>query len=193
MCLSQFPPPQVFHIPEKDFQVIQIKTWKSSFISSFLLSIPNICQQDLEILSPSFTPHHLRSVWHHILFILLEPPLKKCYWNIVDLQCCASFRCAAKWITYMCVCVSNSSQPHGQSAAWQTLLTMELSKQEYWSGLPFPTPGDLPDSGIKPTYLACPALAGRISYIYTYIHSFFLFFSHIGHYRVLSIVPWALQ
>ena len=27
---------------------------------------------------------------------------------------------------------------------------MGLSKQEYWSGLPFPSPGDLPDPGIKP-------------------------------------------
>ena len=27
---------------------------------------------------------------------------------------------------------------------------MELSRQEYWSGYPFPSPGDLPDSGIKP-------------------------------------------
>ena len=34
-------------------------------------------------------------------------------------------------------------------------------KQEYWSGLPFPTPGDLPDSGIEAAYLASPALAGR--------------------------------
>ena len=28
---------------------------------------------------------------------------------------------------------------------------MEFSRQEYWSGLPFPPPGDLPDPGIKPT------------------------------------------
>ena len=27
---------------------------------------------------------------------------------------------------------------------------MEFSKQEYWSGLPFPSPGDLPDPGIEP-------------------------------------------
>ena len=37
---------------------------------------------------------------------------------------------------------------------------MELSRQEYWSGLPFPTPGDLPNPGIKPTSLVSPALAG---------------------------------
>ena len=29
-------------------------------------------------------------------------------------------------------------------------LSMEFSRQEYWSGLPFPSPGDLPDPGIKP-------------------------------------------
>ena len=33
--------------------------------------------------------------------------------------------------------------------------------EEYWSGLPFPSPGDLPNLGIKPTSLASPALAGR--------------------------------
>ena len=34
---------------------------------------------------------------------------------------------------------------------------MEFSRQEYWSGLAFPSPGDLPDSGIKP---GSPALQG---------------------------------
>ena len=43
----------------------------------------------------------------------------------------------------------------------QAPLSMEFSKQEYWSGFPFPTPGDLPKPGIKPTSLASPALAGR--------------------------------
>ena len=39
---------------------------------------------------------------------------------------------------------------------------MEFSKQVYWSGLPFPTPGDLPDSGIEPGALVSPALAGGL-------------------------------
>ena len=38
---------------------------------------------------------------------------------------------------------------------------MEFSWQEYWRELPFPSPRDLPDPGIKPTSLAAPALAGR--------------------------------
>ena len=37
-------------------------------------------------------------------------------------------------------------------------LSMEFSRQEYWSGLPFPSPGDLPHPGIEPL---SPALAGR--------------------------------
>ena len=38
---------------------------------------------------------------------------------------------------------------------------MEFSRQEYWGGLPFPTPGDLPDTGIKAKSLASPAMAGE--------------------------------
>ena len=36
-----------------------------------------------------------------------------------------------------------------------------FSRQEYWSGLPCPPPGDLPHPGIKPVSLTSPALAGR--------------------------------
>ena len=38
---------------------------------------------------------------------------------------------------------------------------MEFSRQEYCSGLPLPTPEDLPNPGVKPTSLMSPALAGR--------------------------------
>ena len=38
---------------------------------------------------------------------------------------------------------------------------MEFSRQECWSGLPFPTPGNLPNPGIEPTSLMSPGLAGR--------------------------------
>ena len=36
------------------------------------------------------------------------------------------------------------------TVAYQAPPSMEFSKQEYWSGLPFPSPGDLPDLGIEP-------------------------------------------
>ena len=35
---------------------------------------------------------------------------------------------------------------------------MGFSRQEYWTGLPFPHPGDFPDPGIEPVSLMCPAL-----------------------------------
>ena len=42
----------------------------------------------------------------------------------------------------------------------QSPLFMVFSRQEYWSGVPFPTLGDLPKPGIEPASLASPALAG---------------------------------
>ena len=36
------------------------------------------------------------------------------------------------------------------TVAYQASVSMEFSRQEYWSGLPFPSPGDLPDPGIEP-------------------------------------------
>ncbi|CAI9161500.1 unnamed protein product [Rangifer tarandus platyrhynchus] len=52
--------------------------------------------------------------------------------------------------------MSDSATPW--TVANQAPLFMEFSRQEYWSGLPFPSPGDLPDPGIEP---ASHALAGR--------------------------------
>ena len=42
--------------------------------------------------------------------------------------------------------------------AHQAPLSMGFSRQEYWSGLPFPSPGDIPDSGIKVASHVSPAL-----------------------------------
>ena len=44
--------------------------------------------------------------------------------------------------------------------ARQAPLSTGVSKQEYWSGLPRPPPGNLPDPGIEPESLTSPALAG---------------------------------
>ena len=44
-----------------------------------------------------------------------------------------------------------------QTVVCQAPVSMAFSRQEYWSGLPFPSPGDLPDPGIKPR---SPALQG---------------------------------
>ena len=58
--------------------------------------------------------------------------------------------------------------------ACQAPLPMELSRQEYWSGLSFSPPGDLPNSGTAPASLTFPALTGWFFTISTnvsmYIH-----------------------
>ena len=61
------------------------------------------------------------------------------------------------------VCVSHWLCVTPWTVARQAPLPMGLSRQEYWSGLPFPPPGDLPDSGLEPRSLA---LAGRFLIIW---------------------------
>ena len=54
----------------------------------------------------------------------------------------------------MCVCVKSLSRVRLFATPWtvayQAPPSMGFSRQEYWSGLPFPFPGDLPDPGIEP-------------------------------------------
>ena len=47
------------------------------------------------------------------------------------------------------------------TVAFQASLSMGFSRQEYWSELPCPPPGDLPEAGIEPASPASPALADR--------------------------------
>ena len=46
------------------------------------------------------------------------------------------------------------------TVAYQVPPSMGFSRQEYWSGLPFPSPGDLPHPGIEPASLTSPAFTG---------------------------------
>ena len=47
------------------------------------------------------------------------------------------------------------------TVAFQAYLPMVFSRQEYWSRLPFPISGELPDLGIETKSFASPALAGK--------------------------------
>ena len=77
----------------------------------------------------------------------------------------------ASGLTYVCVrtrmCVSHSVVSDfsvtARAVASQAPLSMELSRQEYWSGLPFPPPGDLPDPGIEPGLLHCRQILYHLS------------------------------
>ena len=63
------------------------------------------------------------------------------------------------------------------TVAHQAPQSMEFSRQEYWSGLPFPSPEDIPDPRIEPASTLPPALAGG-----------FLPLSHLGSYS-LCLIP----
>ena len=58
-----------------------------------------------------------------------------------------------------CVCVLSHVRLFAtpRTVACQSPLSMKFSRKEYWSGLPFPSPGDLPDPGIGPGYPALQA------------------------------------
>ena len=76
---------------------------------------------------------------------------------------CHSTGFMQKVCVYLCVCavasvVSDTLEPHGLEP---TRLPCPWDSPEYRSGLPFPTPGDLPDPGIEPKSLVPPALVGR--------------------------------
>ena len=58
-------------------------------------------------------------------------------------------------------CFSHVRLCGSKTAARQVPLSVGFPRQEYWSGLPFPPPGDLSDQGIEPASLTSPALAGR--------------------------------
>ena len=62
-----------------------------------------------------------------------------------------------------CSVGSDSLRPQG-TIACQDPLSMELSRQEHWSGLPFPSPGDLLEPGIEPTVAV--GCSGRCSGIF---------------------------
>ena len=65
-------------------------------------------------------------------------------------------------LTHVCSVVTNSLQPYGLSPA--RLLSMGVSRQEYWSGLSFHTPGDLPHLGMKLESSVPPVLTGGLFY-----------------------------
>ena len=62
------------------------------------------------------------------------------------------------WLVCVCVCIYEKVKSLSRvrlfvttwTVAYQAPPSMEFSRQEYWSGLPFPSPGDLPDPGIEP-------------------------------------------
>ena len=101
--------------------------------------------------------------------------------------------------TYVCVCmhicdggglIAKPCLTHNPKVAHQAPLSMRFLRQEYWSGLLFPSPGDLPDPGIEPV---SPALqADSSTYWVTseaHVCVCVYVYTHICIYTSLSIHP----
>ena len=78
--------------------------------------------------------------------------MKKCC-SLVAFQVNNTMKSSVCVCVCVCVCVSLSRVclfVTPRTVAHQASLSMEFSRQEYWSGLPFPSPEDLPDPEIEP-------------------------------------------
>ena len=86
--------------------------------------------------------------------------------SVADLQCNVNFRCTAQQFSFICI-YTYKGKAKSLICVWlfvtpwteghQAPLSMGFSRQEYWSGLPFPSPGDLPDPGTEPVSPALQA------------------------------------
>ena len=83
-------------------------------------------------------------------------------------------------------------------AAHQASMSLGFSRQEHWSGLPFPSSGDLPHPGIKPGSLKSPVLGSRFfttsatweALLYIYIYMLLLLLSHFSRVRLCATHRW---
>ena len=77
------------------------------------------------------------------------------------------------------------------AVAHQSPLSMELSRREYWSGLPCPPPGGPPHPGIEPRSSTAPALQGYVVTLYLFIHS--TVSRHLVHFHLSVMVNSAVM
>ena len=101
-----------------------------------------------------------RPTFYKYLFVLI-------YLSVLGLSCSSQIFSYGMWDLVSSVCVWAQTLSRVQlfaipwTVACQTCLSLGFSRQEYWSGLPFPSPRDLPYPGIQPESLSSPAMAGR--------------------------------
>ena len=115
----------------------------------------------------------INQISHHLLVCFSVPMLTTAFWRprpilfwiqskVLCEFCIKCFHVTEKAILLMCVCVLSRVWLFviSWTAGCLASLSTEFSRQEYWSGLPLLSPGDLPNPGIEPASLAPPALAG---------------------------------
>ena len=80
-------------------------------------------------------------------FLFLQPRILACNMTVLDQAVSKFLSCSS--LLRVCVCHAQLC-PISWTVAHQAPLSMGFSRQEYWSGLPFSTLGDLSDPGIEP-------------------------------------------
>ena len=134
----------------------QGQAWVASTLSPLVGSTPHFlddCLQNETGLGPFFPA--LNSHSFHVC------PLAFCANKELSLQFLPLYSFLLKYVysrKYVLRCVQLFATPW--TVAHQAPLSMRFSQKEFWSELPFPPPGDLPDPGIKLQSLASPVLAG---------------------------------
>ena len=102
----------------------------------------------------SISSHPFASL--QVLFSQLSKVLLVRFMPYQEMRCLSHFMCMLSHFSHVQLFVTLWTIAH------QAPLSMEFSRQEYWSGLPFPSPGDLPSPGIEPTFSVTPELAGGL-------------------------------
>ena len=87
----------------------------------------------------------------HVYLLFFGFPSHLCHHRALSRIPCIIQYVLISYLFYVCVSCSVVSESFLTmwTTAHQAPLSMEFSRQEYWSGFPFPPPGDLPDSGIE--------------------------------------------
>ena len=92
----------------------------------------------------------------------INPHLPRNHWVTTPPLTAGSNSTSLRALSHCCACLLSCVGPFATpwTAAHQAPLPMGLSRQEYWSGLPFPSPGHLPDPGIELEFPVSPPWVG---------------------------------
>ena len=132
------------------------------------------------------------------LYICIYPLFLRFSSHIGHYRVLSRVPCATRVCMLSRSAVSNTSVTP-QTVACQAPLSLGFSRQECWSGVPFPPPGDLPDPGIKPVSPTSAALAGgffttvlfsRSLLVIYFINSSVYCHSQSPNLSLPSLIPW---
>ena len=152
-------------LPRKDWEEVTgtRSLWNSSIVFSFALFFAE--DSEVVCIFVSFFIRSLLFLGGFKFFLICQWILNNFTINFIDVAYFIFLVCGIHWTPsiWMYVCkmssvVYNSFRP--LTRAHQASLFTEFSRQEYWSGLPFPLPGDPPNPGNESMSLMSPALAG---------------------------------